>query len=245
MSDVDRALAAAATVALVAGGLLVPYWLTAGRALALIGCVLALVWLARLRAPLPDDETGADGERLPRWTVVAIPRSAALRDGMARSGLASAVGSPARIADSRVPSRRPPAAAHDYRTRSTTTFGAPEAPRDRRTANDLRPLPGRQARPVPQRELVRLPAPHRSGRSGSEQRRIALSAAIRSPRCPRCNELPALVVGTRQAFCDTDGCRVFTWDRASDPADFDAMATEISLSPRRAEAGTDDRREPA
>jgi hypothetical protein len=74
-----------------------------------------------------------------------------------------------------------------------------------------------------------------------------MSTAIRSPRCPRCNELPALVVGVRQAFCGTDECRVFTWDRAIDPADFDAAAAEISLSPRRAETGTDDhnRREPA
>lgn len=62
-----------------------------------------------------------------------------------------------------------------------------------------------------------------------------MSTAIRSPRCPRCNELPALVVGDRQAFCGTDGCRVFTWDRASDPADFDATAEVIDLSPRRAE----------
>jgi hypothetical protein len=78
-------LAVAATVALVAGGLLVPDWVTAGYALALIGCVLALVWLARQRATL-SDEAGADGERLPRWTVVAIPRSAALRESAMRAG---------------------------------------------------------------------------------------------------------------------------------------------------------------
>lgn len=54
---------------------------------------------------------------------------------------------------------------------------------------------------------------------------------IRSIRCPRCRELPSLVVGDRQAFCGTEGCPVFTWDLSQDAATFEATVQTIELPP--------------
>lgn len=53
-----------------------------------------------------------------------------------------------------------------------------------------------------------------------------------TPLCPLCNEPPALVFG-RQAFCGTEDCPTFTWDRTL-PLDILLMsATEAKITERR------------
>jgi hypothetical protein len=56
-----------------------------------------------------------------------------------------------------------------------------------------------------------------------------LDIEIRAPRCPGCDQPPMMVVGTRQAFCGTDACQVFTWDLAESPERFKATAQIIDL----------------
>lgn len=51
---------------------------------------------------------------------------------------------------------------------------------------------------------------------------------VRAPRCPGCDQLPAMVLGEgTQAFCGNDDCRVLCWDMTDDPARFKAQATIV------------------
>lgn len=56
---------------------------------------------------------------------------------------------------------------------------------------------------------------------------------IKAPTCPRCDAEPTMVVGDRQAFCGTDGCRVFTWNMTDDRAAFEANHQIIDLGIER------------
>lgn len=53
---------------------------------------------------------------------------------------------------------------------------------------------------------------------------------IRSPRCPRCGNEPALIISVQQAFCGNLDCNVFCWDMRDDAATFEATAITRELS---------------
>ncbi len=62
---------------------------------------------------------------------------------------------------------------------------------------------------------------------------------VTSPRCPGCDQEPLITFGGTQAFCGNDDCRVVSWDRSDDPAQFKAKAQLIDLSPLDPKEGAD------
>lgn len=58
---------------------------------------------------------------------------------------------------------------------------------------------------------------------------------VAQPRCPRCGQVPMLLVSGTQAFCANDDCDVFQWNPNESAAQFEAKARTIDLSPTRGE----------
>jgi len=57
-------------------------------------------------------------------------------------------------------------------------------------------------------------------------------AEVLTPDCPLCGEPPMMVLGGgTQAFCATDGCRMFTWNPALSRSANLQAADFIDLSP--------------
>lgn len=55
-------------------------------------------------------------------------------------------------------------------------------------------------------------------------------SAVQTPDCPQCGNPPALAISAAQAFCDTDGCPVLTWDMRDTAAEHWARLEVIDLS---------------
>lgn len=94
--------------------------------------------------------------------------------------------------------------------------------------------PGRVASIDGDWALVEYPQWGQFGCPVTELRRAG--PVLLARRCPGCDQLPGVIVGDRQAFCNTVGCQVLCWSMTDDPATFKATATRVDLSDERGEA---------